>query len=94
MNSFPNDPLLNSAYNAALEWAANWITGPQMQGRSDEVVEFANNMAMTIRAARRDANFQQDFFEAVKSDPYMTIAQKSFWLSQNSEPVQEERKEK
>ena len=76
-----DDPVLNAAYNSGLEWAANWITGAQMQGHSDEVIEFAKNMSMSILAARRDLNFQQGFFEAVESDPYMTAAQKEFWLS-------------
>ena len=40
-------------HNAALEWAANWITGAQMLGHSQEVIEFAQNMAMSIRAAKR-----------------------------------------
>jgi len=42
-----------SEYNAALEWAANWITGSQMLGHSADVEEFAKNMAMSIRAAKR-----------------------------------------
>ena len=78
----PNDPILNAAYNNALEWAANWITGAQMLGRSEEVVEFAKNMAMSIRAAKREIGFQQDFFDAIRSDPYMPIADKEYWLSQ------------
>lgn len=78
----PNDPILNAVYNTALEWVANWITGPQTQGHSDEVAEFARNMAMSIRAARLTTNFQQDFFEAIKSDPYMSASDKEFWLSQ------------
>jgi hypothetical protein len=40
-------------YNDALEWAAEWITGAQMLGQSPEVIEFAKNMAMSIRAAKR-----------------------------------------
>ena len=41
------------AYNAALEWAASWITGAQLLGRSEEIQEYARNMAMSIRAAKR-----------------------------------------
>ena len=41
------------AYNAALEWAASWITGAQLSGHSEEVQEYAYNMAMSIRAAKR-----------------------------------------
>ena len=40
-------------YNAALEWAASWITGAQLSGHSEEVQEYAHNMAMSIRAAKR-----------------------------------------
>jgi len=41
------------AYNAALEWAASWITGAQLSGHSEEVQEYAHNMAMSIRAGKR-----------------------------------------
>lgn len=81
-DNLPNDPVLNAAYNTALEWAANWITGSQMLGHGEEVVEFAKNMAMSIRAAKREVGFQQDFFEAIRRDPYMPIAEKEYWLSQ------------
>ena len=40
-------------YDAALEWAASWITGAQLSSRSEEVQEYARNMAMSIRAAKR-----------------------------------------
>ena len=40
------------AYNAALEWAASWITGAQLSGHSEEVQEYAHNMAMSIRAGK------------------------------------------
>jgi len=43
----------NAIYDKALEWAANWITGAQLSGHSEEVQEFARNMAMSIRAAKR-----------------------------------------
>jgi hypothetical protein len=78
----PDDPMLNIAYNAGLEWAANWITGSQSLGHSEETVEFARNMAMSIRAARRKVN-QVDFFDAIRADPYMPAAQKEFWLSKS-----------
>lgn len=42
----------DTAWNAGLEWAASWITGAQMLGRSEEVQEFAKTMAMSIRAAQ------------------------------------------
>ena len=41
------------AYNAALEWSASWITGAQLSGHGKEVQEYAYNMAMSIRAAKR-----------------------------------------
>ena len=43
----------NQSYNDALEWAASWITGAQLLGRSEEIQEYARNMAMSIRAAKR-----------------------------------------
>ena len=43
----------NQNYNDALEWAASWITGAQLLGRSEEIQEYARNMAMSIRAAKR-----------------------------------------
>lgn len=43
----------NTIYNDALEWAASWITGAQLLGHGEEVQEFATNMAMSIRAAKR-----------------------------------------
>ena len=41
------------AYNAALEWSASWITGAQLSGHGKELQEYAYNMAMSIRAAKR-----------------------------------------
>ena len=41
------------AFDEALEWAASWITGAQLLGRSEEIQEYASNMAMSIRAAKR-----------------------------------------
>ncbi len=43
----------DTAYNAALEWAANWIIGAQLSGHGVEVQRYANTMAMSIRAAKR-----------------------------------------
>lgn len=43
----------DNEYDAALEWAACWITGAQLSSRSEEVQEYARNMAMSIRAAKR-----------------------------------------
>lgn len=43
----------DTAYNAALDWAADWIIGAQLSGHSEEVQEYARNMAMSIRAAKR-----------------------------------------
>ena len=40
-------------YDAALEWAANWIIGAQLSGHGVEVQRYANTMAMSIRAAKR-----------------------------------------
>lgn len=40
-------------YDVALEWAAEWVTGVQLSGHSEEVQEYARNMAMSIRAAKR-----------------------------------------
>ena len=51
---------MNEEYNEALEWAANWITGAQMLGCSQEVVEFAQNMAMSLRAAKRPTHREPD----------------------------------
>lgn len=39
-------------YNAGLEFAAAWITGAQLMSHSEEVRNFAHNMAMSIRAAK------------------------------------------
>ena len=43
----------DTAYNAALEWAANYIIGAQLSGHGVEVQRYANTMAMSIRAAKR-----------------------------------------
>lgn len=43
----------DNEYDAALEWAASWITGAQLSGHSEEIQEYARNMAMSIRAAKR-----------------------------------------
>jgi hypothetical protein len=38
-------------HNDALEWAANWIVNSATSNGSEAVIEFAANMAMSIRAA-------------------------------------------
>ncbi len=43
----------DNEYDAALEWAASWITGAQLSGHGVEVQRYANTMAMSIRAAKR-----------------------------------------
>ena len=43
----------DTAYNAALDWAADWIIGAQLSGYGVEVQRYANTMAMSIRAAKR-----------------------------------------
>ena len=43
----------DNEYDAALEWAANWIIGVQLSGHGVEVQQYANTMAMSIRAAKR-----------------------------------------
>ena len=43
----------DTAYNAALDWAADWIIGAQLSGHGVEVQRYANTMAMSIRAAKR-----------------------------------------
>lgn len=42
----------DTAWNAGLEWAASWITGAGLIGKSEEVQEYAHTMAMSIRAAQ------------------------------------------
>jgi methylthioribose-1-phosphate isomerase len=42
----------DTAWNAALEWAASWITGAGLIGKSEEIQEYARTMAMSIRAAQ------------------------------------------
>ena len=39
-------------WDAALEWAASWITGAGLLGKSEEIQEYARTMAMSIRAAK------------------------------------------
>lgn len=51
---------LKQEYNDALEWVAEWITGAQMLGHSAEVIEYAQNMAMSIRAAKRQTLLAPD----------------------------------
>lgn len=43
----------DNEHDNALEWAAEWITGAQLLGCSEEIQEYARNMAMSIRAAKR-----------------------------------------
>lgn len=42
----------DTAWNAGLEWAASWITGAGLIGKSEEIQEYARTMAMSIRAAQ------------------------------------------
>lgn len=71
----------DSGYNAALDWAAAYIAGAQMDGNGPEVVRFAKNMEMSILAAKRKL-VKENFFDAVRDDPDMTPEQKAYWLAQ------------
>ncbi len=42
----------DTAWNAGLEWAASWITGTGLIGKSEEIQDYARTMAMSIRAAQ------------------------------------------
>ena len=65
----------DTAWNAGLEWAASWITGAGLIGKSEEVQEYARTMAMSIRAAQvgltrraadaSPAGFEDEEFDAL-----------------------------
>ena len=80
-NEYPlqDDPTYRVGYNDALEWAANWITGA-LGGYSEETVQFANAQAVTLRAAKCEIK-QQDFFDAIRNDLFMSPKLKAYWLA-------------
>lgn len=87
----PNDPWNNAIYNSGLEWAAAWIESSLTGETNERTIEFARNMAMSIRAARKPTDFQVDFFDAIRNDPSMSPENKRYWLSleeQKSEATQ------
>lgn len=80
MSELENDPIYRTGYNAALEWAAQWLEHSAMTGYSAETIETLNANATTIRAVKLPIE-QQNFADAVRNDPYMTPERKAFWLS-------------
>ena len=73
------NPMFVAGYNEGLEYAARWITYA-LDGYSEETVNYVNANAISIRAAKREIT-QQNFFDAVRNDPYMSMAAKAYWLS-------------
>jgi hypothetical protein len=43
-------------WNNMAEWAAKWIEGSLAGETNERTIEFARNMAMSIRAAKRTTN--------------------------------------
>ena len=80
VTDLPDDPMLNTAYNFALQWAAKWLVDMAV-GHNDETTDFAKSISESFLAARRDVA-QQSFQDAVKNDLYMSAEDKAFWLSQ------------
>jgi hypothetical protein len=52
--------LRDMEWNSALEWAAKWIEGSVESDASDRLTEFARNMAMSIRASKRQISTVED----------------------------------
>jgi len=80
--SIKTDPVYRTGWNDALDWAANWITNSlgAVYGYGDETVQFTLALAMSIRAAKMSIE-QQDFFDAIRNDPYMDPERKAYWLA-------------
>lgn len=75
------------SYNSALEYAAKWVEYSANGDTNLAVVQFAANMAMSLRAAKVPVQ-QEDFFDAVRNDPEMTPEQKAYWLAFEQETKQ------
>jgi hypothetical protein len=75
-----DDPLYCQCFNEGLEWAARLVE-EQTQTPGSKAKEFGRSLAASIRAARKPADFQIDFFDAIRKDLYMTPEQKDYWLS-------------
>lgn len=76
-----HDPLVAMARNDGLEWAAKWAeNSARLSGETEpRLVEFARNIAESIRAAKEEINVQR-FEDAIRNDPYMKPEQKAAWL--------------
>jgi hypothetical protein len=85
MDELNNDPLFTLGFNDGLEYAAKWITSV-LGGYSADVVQFATNNAMSIRAAKRPVQ-RQDFFDALKNDPemYSRLQQRAEFAEEQAE---------
>ncbi len=74
-----NDPIVTMSRNDGLEWASKWIENASSGATDQRLIEFARNMAMSIRAAKEEV-CTQSFEEAIINDPYMKPEQKAAWL--------------
>lgn len=84
-----NDPLANIAFNQGLEHAAKAIEVASLIPEYDDNFNqkkagCAAILADMIRGFKKEVNFQQDFFEAIRNDPFMSESDKRFWLNQES----------
>ena len=57
---------MTKTYNDALDWAAQWIEDTLRNGpeTNERAIEFGENMAMTLRAAKLPTQPQEDFERA------------------------------
>lgn len=75
------NPLYNIMFNEGLEHVAGLIeTGREAALKSPE--KFVDTLLVLIDSAKEPVNFKIGFFDAIKNDPFMDLANKEYWLSQ------------
>jgi len=79
MENLPNDPIHNQYFNEGLDYVAHLIeTGKGAHEKNPK--KFIETLLTLIESAKKPVDFKQEFFDAIKNDPYMEAGIKSYWL--------------
>ena len=81
----PNDPLYHAIYNSALVQVQHLLAAAIVESRGARAEQFGAAFFHLIESLKKPTDFKQNFFDAVRDDPYMSQEDKAYWLSLEDE---------
>ena len=77
----PNDPLYHAIYNSALVQVQHLLAAAVAESKGFSAEQFGAAFLLIIESLKKPTNFKQNFFDAIRDDPYMSQEDKAYWLS-------------